>query len=191
MATTKVGKRKTQGSFKRRGGLSCIHSPVFLLSSRRQAARRERLVHSFLPPAPPFNRTLRFAFCYFRHCQNEMPVGEDDDGETTTTTAPTLTACEQGTRIVGADVGASQPQSDWQSCQSFCISNYPSAPFFLYTTSSYTGPAEYLHRCWCKSSDAEKAMSTGSISGMVNCVAQSYSTTNNDQCIGHSSSTCR
>ena len=84
------------------------------------------------------------------------------------TTTPALPTCLLDTRMPTTAVGTSQPQPDLQSCQSFCRTNHPSAPFFQYA--NFSTDASYHQKCWCRSSDDSQVASSGTISGMVNCI---------------------
>ena len=84
--------------------------------------------------------------------------------------ATTATNCIYGTEYVGHDVGSGYShilQSDFKSCQSFCISTYPTATHFTYHTSD-SGWVGGRLTCWCKSSNVSQ-VGSGRVSGEVNC----------------------
>ena len=63
---TKVGKRKTQGSFKRWDGLlSYLPSGVGVACSEAEGRGKDSF-ELFRQPTPAFDATLCFAFYYFR-----------------------------------------------------------------------------------------------------------------------------
>ena len=55
-------------------------------------------------------------------------------------------------------------QTDWQTCLSFCVSNYPNSAHFTYSKVS--------QNCWCKSDYTEPEEDGSAISGEVTCTFQ-------------------
>ena len=102
-------------------------------------------------------------------CLTNLPQ-EQDCSTTTTITNTTTPICliEHGVDYKGYDLNdniTDDSQPDWQSCQSFCSANYPSAQYFATHL--------YKNTCWCKTSNTNQKVVTGVVSGEVTCGSQS------------------
>ena len=62
------------------------------------------------------------------------------------------------------NVGDAQP--DAEHCRTFCLTTYPSAEYYDYTSARYTNNP---NKCWCKKADMGTVASPGVISGNVKC----------------------
>ena len=77
---------------------------------------------------------------------------------------------EDNIDYAGNDIndGTLNRQPDVASCQSFCTSNYPSSPYFVWVSpsASWTGGHD---ACYCKNTNAGRVKVTGITSGRVSC----------------------
>ena len=65
------------------------------------------------------------------------------------------------------NIGQHDTQPDFESCQSFCKTNHPSATYFSWI--KLTGPEPYPLACYCKTTNKERQGEDGFISGEVSC----------------------
>ena len=90
----------------------------------------------------------------------------------TSATSTSTCTVEFDTNYDGAkanDVYGSPKQPDWQSCQSFCKSNYPSALFFKHNLPTNDPSSQFYQTCACKTTKTGSTASAGKVSGEVNC----------------------
>lgn len=63
----------------------------------------------------------------------------------------------------GPLLNSPEMQADWQSCQSFCLSNYPTSTLFNYISSG---------ECWCKRAYTVEKYDASVVSGELDCTFQ-------------------
>ena len=63
-------------------------------------------------------------------------------------------------------------EPDWESCQTFCRSTYPSANFFTFTTTNYATDASEHNDCLCVTDYGDRKEKVGAISGALNCPSE-------------------